>query len=179
MTPRYTPDRIEGKWADRWERDGLYRTAPADGRPKRYVLDFFPYPSGDGLSVGHCRNYVPTDLLSRYYRMRGENVLHPMGWDAFGLPAENAAIRQKTNPAKLIARYAANYKRQMRLLGISFDWSREINSSQPEYYRWTQWVFLQLYHSWYDPRLQKACPIAGLEEELGAGEAAAFQEPRP
>ena len=166
MTPRYTPDRIESKWADRWERDGLYRTAPADGRPKRYVLDFFPYPSGDGLSVGHCRNYVPTDVLSRYYRMQGENVLHPMGWDAFGLPAENAAIRLKTNPAGLIARFAANYKRQMRLLGISFDWSREINSSQPEYYRWTQWVFLQLYHSWYDPRLQKACPISGLEEEL-------------
>ena len=166
MTPRYTPDRIEAKWADRWERDGLYRTAPAGGRPKKYVLDFFPYPSGDGLSVGHCRNYVPTDVLSRYYRMRGENVLHPMGWDAFGLPAENAAIRQKTNPAKLIARYAANYKRQMRLLGISFDWSREINSSQPDYYRWTQWVFLQLYHSWYDPRRQKACPISGLEEEL-------------
>lgn len=166
MTPKYTPDTIEAKWADRWERDGLYRTAPPDGRPKRYVLDFFPYPSGDGLSVGHCRNYVPTDVLSRYYRMRGENVLHPMGWDAFGLPAENAAIRQKTNPAKLIGRFAANYKRQMRLLGISFDWSREINSSRPEYYRWTQWVFLQLYHSWYDPRLQKACPISGLEEEL-------------
>lgn len=166
MTPRYSPDEIESKWADRWERDGLYRTAPAIGSPKRYVLDFFPYPSGDGLSVGHCRNYVPTDVLSRYYRMQGENVLHPMGWDAFGLPAENAAIRQKTNPAKLIARYAANYKRQMRLLGISFDWSREINSSQPEYYRWTQWVFLQLYHSWYDPRIQKACPIYGLEEEL-------------
>ena len=166
MTPKYTPDRIEAKWAERWERDGLYRTAPSDGRPKRYVLDFFPYPSGDGLSVGHCRNYVPTDVLSRYYRMRGENVLHPMGWDAFGLPAENAAIRLKTNPAKLIARFAANYKRQMRLLGISFDWNREINSSRPEYYRWTQWVFLQLYHSWYDPRLQKACPISGLEQEL-------------
>ena len=166
MTPKYTPARIEAKWADRWERDGLYRTASAGGRPKRYVLDFFPYPSGDGLSVGHCRNYVPTDVLSRYYRMRGENVLHPMGWDAFGLPAENAAIRLKTNPAKLIGRFAANYKRQMRLLGISFDWSREINSSQPDYYRWTQWIFLQLYHSWYDPRLQKACPISGLEEEL-------------
>ena len=166
MTAKYVPKEIEGKWADRWERDELYRTAPAGSRPKRYILDFFPYPSGDGLSVGHCRNYVPTDVLSRYCRMRGENVLHPMGWDAFGLPAENAAIKHKTNPAKLIARYAANYKRQMRLLGISFDWSREINSSLPEYYHWTQWVFLQLYRSWYDPRVQKARPIAGLEEEL-------------
>ena len=166
MTVKYLPKAIEGKWADRWAKDDLYRTAPADSRPKKYVLDFFPYPSGDGLSVGHCRNYVPTDVLSRYYHMRGENVLHPMGWDAFGLPAENAAIKEKINPAKLIARYIANYKRQMRLLGICFDWNREINSSHPDYYRWTQWIFLQLYDSWYDPRLQRACPINRLEEEL-------------
>jgi leucyl-tRNA synthetase len=150
----------------RWEADELYRTATADERPKAYILDFFPYPSGDGLSVGHCRNYVPTDVLSRYYRMNGYNVLHPMGWDAFGLPAENAAIKQKTNPAKLIAEYSANYKRQFRLIGISFDWSREINSSKPEYYRWTQWIFLQLYKSWYDPRADSARPLAELEKEL-------------
>ena len=98
--------------------------------------------------------------------MKGYNVLHPMGWDAFGLPAENAAIKLKTNPAGLIARYSANYKRQFRLIGISFDWTREINSSSPEYYRWTQWIFLHLYHSWYDPRANAARPIADLEAEL-------------
>ncbi len=163
---KYIPQEFEAKWYARWQADELYKTAPADERPKMYVLDFYPYPSGDGLSVGHCRNYVPTDVLARYYRMKGYNVLHPMGWDAFGLPAENAAIKMKTNPAKLIAQYAANYKRQFGLIGISFDWSREINSSSPEYYRWTQWIFLQLYQSWYDPRVQSARPIATLEKEL-------------
>lgn len=164
--PKYVPQEFEAGWMQRWEADELYKTAPADARPKAYILDFYPYPSGDGLSVGHCRNYVPTDVLSRYYRMRGYNVLHPMGWDAFGLPAENAAIKMKANPAKLIAQYAANYKRQFRLIGISFDWSREINSSTPEYYRWTQWIFLQLYKAWYDPRADRARPIAELEREL-------------
>ena len=165
---RYAPQEFEAKWMARWEADALYRTTPADERPKAYILDFFPYPSGDGLSVGHCRNYVPTDVLSRYYRMHGYNVLHPMGWDAFGLPAEDAAIKRKTNPAKLIAQFSANYKRQFGLIGISFDWSREINSSFPDYYRWTQWIFLQLYQAWYDPRLDQARPIAELEKELAA-----------
>lgn len=165
---RYDPATFEKKWQDRWAADELYKTMPADERPKYYVLDFYPYPSGDGLSVGHCRNYVPTDVLARYYRMNGYNVLHPMGWDAFGLPAENAAIRQKTNPAILIKRFAANYKRQMNMIGTSYDWSREINSSTPEYYRWTQWIFLRLYNSWYDPRLDKARPVADLEQELAA-----------
>jgi leucyl-tRNA synthetase len=163
---KYIPQEFEAKWYAKWQADELYKTAPAGERPKMYILDFYPYPSGDGLSVGHCRNYVPTDALSRYYRMNGYNVLHPMGWDAFGLPAENAAIKMKTNPAKLIAQYAANYKRQFGLIGISYDWSREINSSAPEYYRWTQWIFLQLYKSWYDPRANKARPIAALEREL-------------
>jgi len=163
---KYVPQEFEAKWFQKWQADELYKTAPADERPKAYILDFFPYPSGEGLSVGHCRNYVPTDVLSRYYRMNGYNVLHPMGWDAFGLPAENAAIKMKANPAKLIKQYAANYKRQFALIGISFDWSREINSSQPEYYRWTQWIFLQLYKSWYDRRLNKAVPISELEKEL-------------
>lgn len=163
---RYDPQSFEKKWQDQWEADELYKTAPADERPKYYVLDFYPYPSGDGLSVGHCRNYIPTDVIARYYRMNGYNVLHPMGWDAFGLPAENAAIKQKTNPAILIRQYAANYKRQMHMIGTSYDWSREINSSTPEYYHWTQWVFLRLYASWYDPRVNAARPIAELEAEL-------------
>ena len=162
----YRPQAFEAAWMATWEASRLYKTTPADERPKAYILDFFPYPSGDGLSVGHCRNYVPTDVLSRYHRMRGYNVLHPMGWDAFGLPAENAAIKLKTNPAKLIERFSANYKRQFRLLGISFDWDREINSSKPEYYRWTQWIFLQLYQAWFDPRTKRARPIAELEAEL-------------
>ena len=166
--PKYVPQDFEAGWMQKWETDELYKTAPADERPKAYILDFFPYPSGDGLSVGHCRNYVPTDVLSRYFRMKGYNVLHPMGWDAFGLPAENAAIKMKTNPAKLIAQYSANYKRQFRLIGISFDWSREINSSTPEYYRWTQWIFLKLYHAWYDSRENRARPISTLETELSA-----------
>jgi leucyl-tRNA synthetase len=166
MSARWDPKQFEANWASKWEEDQLYKTGPADHRPKSYILDFFPYPSGDGLSVGHCRNYVPTDVLSRYYRMRGYNVLHPMGWDAFGLPAENAAIKLKTNPAKLIAQFSANYKRQFRLIGISFDWGRELNSSHPEYYRWTQWIFLQLYHSWYDPRVNRAQPVSLLESEL-------------
>ncbi|MCB0245144.1 MAG: class I tRNA ligase family protein, partial [Anaerolineae bacterium] len=110
-----------------------------------YCLDFFPYPSGAGLTVGHCRNYVPTDVVSRYYRMRGYDVLHPMGWDAFGLPAENESIRHGVHPADSTARYAANYKRQMQLIRCSYDWDREINSSDPAYYRWTQWFFLLLY----------------------------------
>ena len=112
---------------------------------KFYCLDFFPYPSGAGLTVGHCRNYIPTDVISRYYRMRGYDVLHPMGWDAFGLPAENEAIQRGTHPAETTTRYAANYKRQMQLIDCAYDWDREINSSNPAYYRWTQWFFLLLY----------------------------------
>lgn len=163
---RYDPAAIERKWQERWAADKLYTADESSDRPKYYVLDFYPYPSGDGLSVGHCRNYVPTDVLSRYYRMKGYNVLHPMGWDAFGLPAENAAIKQKTNPAVLIRRFAANYRRQMTMIGTSYDWEREINSSTPEYYHWTQWIFLRLYNSWYDPRANAARPIAELEAEL-------------
>jgi leucyl-tRNA synthetase len=113
--------------------------------PKFYCLDFFPYPSGDGLSVGHCRNYVPTDAISRFYRMRGYNVLHPMGWDAFGLPAENYAIKQGVHPRRDTETNIATYKRQMDLLSLSYDWSREISSIDPDYYRWTQWFFLLLH----------------------------------
>jgi leucyl-tRNA synthetase len=163
---RYDPAEIEPKWQARWAADRIYRSERGGERPKYYVLDFYPYPSGNGLSVGHCRNYVPTDVQARYYRMRGFNVLHPMGWDAFGLPAENAAIKQQTNPAILIRRYADNYKRQMNLIGTSYDWEREINSSTPAYYQWTQWIFLQLYTSWYDERVDAARPISELEAEL-------------
>jgi len=136
---------IEPKWQDAWEAAKAYRTEENSSKPKLFCLDYFPYPSGDGLHVGHCRNYIPTDVISRFYRMKGYNVLHPMGWDAFGLPAENEAIRLKKNPREITLRNTANFKRQLRLLGTSYDWEREINSSDPEYYRWTQWFFLLLY----------------------------------
>jgi leucyl-tRNA synthetase len=163
---RYDPATFEQKWQERWAADEIYKTEQTSSKPKYYILDFYPYPSGDGISVGHCRNYVPTDVMARYYRMKGYNVLHPMGWDAFGLPAENAAIQQKTNPSILIRRFANNYKRQMNMIGTSYDWSREVNSSTPEYYHWTQWIFLRLYESWYDKRADKARPIADLRAEL-------------
>ncbi|MBN1659362.1 MAG: leucine--tRNA ligase [Anaerolineae bacterium] len=141
----YEPQAIEAKWQQFWADTQIYRTPADNDRPTFYCLDFFPYPSGAGLSVGHCRNYVPTDVISRYHRMRGAAVLHPMGWDAFGLPAENEAIDKGVHPADSTRRYAANYKRQMNLVGASYDWAREINSSHPDYYRWTQWIFLLLY----------------------------------
>jgi leucyl-tRNA synthetase len=140
----YNPQAIEAKWQRRWAEAELYRTPEPADRPTFYCLDFFPYPSGAGLSVGHCRNYVPTDVISRYQRLRGRAVLHPMGWDAFGLPAENEAIDKGVHPRDSTERYAANYRRQMTLIGASYDWEREINSSQPDYYRWTQWIFLLL-----------------------------------
>ncbi len=142
---RYDFRAIEARWQARWEDAALFRTIDADERPKFYGLDMFPYPSGAGISVGHCRNYVPLDVACRYKVMQGYNVLHPMGWDAFGQPAENEAIKRGRNPKDMVPEYAANYKRQLKLVGISYDWSREINSCQPEYYRWTQWIFLQLH----------------------------------
>jgi leucyl-tRNA synthetase len=141
----YNPQAIEAKWQKRWAETGIYRTPTRPNSQTFYCLDFFPYPSGDGLSVGHGRNYVPTDVISRYHRMRGHTVLHPMGWDAFGLPAENEAIKKGIHPRETTTRYAANYRRQMTRIGCSYDWEREINSSTPDFYRWTQWFFLLLY----------------------------------
>jgi len=145
MDPRYDPKQIEPKWQAQWERSDLYRTAEGRGRPKFYLLEMFPYPSGNGLSVGHLHNYVPCDVIGRYKRMTGHNVLHAMGWDAFGLPAENEAVLKGKHPKETVPLYAANFKRQLKLSGCAYDWSREINSSSPEYYRWTQWFFLLLY----------------------------------
>ncbi len=136
---------LEEKWRPVWQAADLYRTGDDPHKPNIYILDFFPYPSGDGLSVGHCRNYVPTCVSARFHRMRGYNVLHPMGWDAFGLPAENYAIAHGIHPAETTRRFAANYKRQMELIECSYDWSREVNSTDPAFYRWTQWFFLLLF----------------------------------
>ncbi len=145
MPGRYEPKSFEEKWRKRWLDAGIFATREDPSRPKFYGLDFFPYPSGAGLSVGHCRNYVPTDVLCRMKYMQGFNVLHPMGFDAFGLPAENEAIDKKTHPAPMVKSYGENYHRQMDLIGVSFDWSRSFYSSDPEFYRWTQWIFRVLY----------------------------------
>lgn len=145
MLERYEPATFDTKWRERWNAAKLFRTQEVEGRPKFYGLDFFPYPSGAGLSVGHCRNYVPTDVLCRMRRMQGYNVLHPMGFDAFGLPAENEAIAKKTHPAPMVQSYGENYRRQMDLVGVGYDWDRSFFSSDPEYYRWTQWIFELLY----------------------------------
>ncbi len=145
MADRYEPQAFEAKWRELWMKADLFRTREEEDRPKFYGLDFFPYPSGAGLSVGHCRNYVPTDVICRMKYMQGYNVLHPMGFDAFGLPAENEAIKRKSHPAPMIERYAATYRRQMELIGIGYDWSRSFKSSDPHYYHWTQWIFQLLY----------------------------------
>ncbi len=173
MTVEFSPAEIDLKWRARWAEQDLYRTPEPSDRPTFYCLDFFPYPSGDGISVGHLRNYVPTDVISRVMRMRGYDVLHPMGWDAFGLPTENAAIETGRHPADLTREWSANYKRQLDLAGGSYDWAREINSTHPEYYRWTQWMFLKLYERGLAYRatgLQWWCPICGAlaNEEVNA-----------
>ena len=140
---------IEEKWQKRWERENLFRTAnpgePGSEKPKFYCLDMFPYPSGAGLHVGHPMGYIATDILCRYKRMKGFNVLHPMGWDAFGLPAEQYAIQTGIHPAITTEKNIETYKRQIRMLGLSYDWSREVNTSDPSYYKWTQWIFKKLY----------------------------------
>jgi leucyl-tRNA synthetase len=145
MLSRYEPAEFEAKWQERWKEIDLFKTREDLDRPKFYGLDFFPYPSGAGLSVGHCRNYIPTDVLCRMKFMQGFNVLHPMGFDAFGLPAENEAIKRKRHPAEMIEEYGENYRRQMDLIGIGYDWSRSFYSSEPSYYKWTQWIFTKLY----------------------------------
>ncbi|HPN96318.1 MAG TPA: class I tRNA ligase family protein [Candidatus Moranbacteria bacterium] len=143
---KYNPQKIEEKWAKFWEKHPeLYSAKNDPKKSKKYILDMFPYPSGDGLHVGHVESYTATDIMSRYLRMSGKNVLHPQGWDAFGLPAENYAIKTKVHPAETTKKAINNFKRQMNSMGFSYDWSREVNSSDPNYYKWTQWFFLLLY----------------------------------
>jgi leucyl-tRNA synthetase len=142
---QYDHKSIESKWQTYWEENSTFRTEENSDRPKYYVLDMFPYPSGQGLHVGHPLGYIATDIVARFKRMNGFNVLHPMGWDAFGLPAEQHALETGTHPAKTTAANIENYRRQLKMLGFSFDWDREINTTDPDYYKWTQWIFIQLY----------------------------------
>ncbi len=143
---RYSSAAAERKWQKTWEKEKQFFVPSAvKGKRKLYVLDMFPYPSGQGLHVGHVESYTASDIIARYYRMRDYAVLHPMGWDAFGLPAENYAIKTKTSPRIVVKKNVANFKRQINSLGFSYDWSREINTTDPEYYRWTQWIFLKLF----------------------------------
>lgn len=161
MYQQYNPQAIESKWKRAWQATDLYRADQRLDKPKYYCLDFFPYPSGEGLHVGHCRNYVPTDVISRYMRMRGYNVLHPMGWDSFGEPTEQYAITHGIHPREITDRSTANFRRQMEMIGTSYDWSREIDSSKPEFYRWTQWFFLKFYQqglAYRDNTWQWWCP---------------------
>ncbi|MGH8099954.1 MAG: class I tRNA ligase family protein, partial [Chthoniobacterales bacterium] len=162
----YPFDQIEPKWQKIWEERQFFH-APNPGeenfdlkKPKFYVLDMFPYPSGAGLHVGHPEGYTATDIIARYKRMRGCNVLHPMGWDAFGLPAEQYAIKTGQHPEVTTRENIAKFKAQLKRIGFSYDWQREINTTDPRYYKWTQWIFLQLYNSWFNPQTNKAEPIS-------------------
>ncbi|HZA81251.1 MAG TPA: class I tRNA ligase family protein, partial [Actinomycetes bacterium] len=172
-------NRIESRWQARWEASGTFDSPNPSGplsegfqrfagSPKVYVLDMFPYPSGAGLHVGHPLGYIGTDVLARYLRMRGRHVLHPFGYDAFGLPAEQYAIDTGQHPAVTTAANIATMRRQLRRLGLGHDRRRELATTDVAFYRWTQWIFLQLFNSWYDERAGRARPIAELEAELEA-----------
>jgi len=157
----YDPKVIEPKWQSYWSAHKTFKTQDS-GREKVYVLDMFPYPSGSGLHIGHPLGYTATDIYSRYKRMKGFDVLHPMGWDAFGLPAEQHAVNTGEHPGIITEKNCKNFGRQMREIGLSYDWERELATCGPEYYRWTQWIFLRLYSSWFDDAAQKARPIEEL-----------------
>ena len=158
----YQPSQFEEKWKTWWEKEQVYKISNSSDKPKYYVLDMFPYPSGSGLHVGHPLGYIASDIYARYKRMKGFNVLHPMGYDAFGLPAEQYAIQTGVHPAKSTAENIARYREQLDKIGFSYDWSREVQTSDPNYYKWTQWIFLQLFNHWYDNKSKKAKPIADL-----------------
>src|SRR5579862_1957655 len=191
MRRQYPFHLIEPKWQRLWDQQGTFRAwNPGDAIPaehpfakrhglrgavaasqlpaKFYILDMFPYPSGAGLHVGHPEGYTATDILARYRRAKGFNVLHPMGWDAFGLPAEQYAIKTGQHPRVTTEANIATFKRQIKSLGFSYDWTREVDTTDPNYFRWTQWIFLKLYNSWFNPKKNKAESILNLEypEEL-------------
>ena len=169
----YNFKEIERKWQAFWAANHTFKAEIDNSKPKYYVLDMFPYPSGAGLHVGHPLGYIASDIYSRYKRLCGFNVLHPMGYDAFGLPAEQYAIQTGQHPAVTTEKNIARYREQMDRIGFSYDWSREIRTCEPDYYKWTQWAFLEMFASWYDNVQQKARPISELEAAFAAGGSAA------
>ena len=202
MRRQYPFHLIEPKWQQFWETQATFRAwnpgdvipenhpfarrhglrgpaAPEQLPPKYYILDMFPYPSGAGLHVGHPEGYTATDILARYHRALGRNVLHPMGWDAFGLPAEQYAIRTGQHPRKTTEANIATFQRQIKSLGFSYDWSREIDTTDPRYFKWTQWIFLKLYNSWFNPATGKAEPIDKLPEAERDGKRLAYVSDAP
>ncbi len=160
--PRYNPAVVEPKWQKFWEEHQTFAASKLPSGPKMYVLDMFPYPSGDGLHVGHPEGYTATDIVCRYRRMGGCSVVHPMGWDAFGLPAEQHAKKTGTHPRTTTERNIANFRRQLKMIGFSYDWSREVATTDPAYFRWTQYIFLVLFDTWFDAEQQKGRPLAEL-----------------
>ncbi len=158
----YNFSEIEPKWRKYWSENKTYKTVIDHSKPKYYVLDMFPYPSGAGLHVGHPLGYIASDIYSRYKRLKGFNVLHPMGYDAFGLPAEQYAIQTGTHPAITTEKNIQRYREQLDKIGFSYDWDREVRTSDPDYYKWTQWTFIRLFHSWYDKDTNKAQPVSEL-----------------
>lgn len=163
---KYDFNSIETKWQQYWENNKTFRCVEDKDKPKYYVLDMFPYPSAQGLHVGHPEGYTASDIVARYKRAKGFNVLHPIGWDAFGLPAEQYAIQTGTHPADTTQKNIDNMRRQIKSLGFSYDWDRQVDTTEPNYYKWTQWIFLKFFNSWFDESQQKAKPIADLIADL-------------
>jgi leucyl-tRNA synthetase len=160
----YDHKKIEKKWQKEWSKNETYKTSDSRKGKKMYVLDMFPYPSGVGLHVGHPRGYIGSDVYSRMKRMQGYNVLHPMGYDAFGLPAEQYALEHKIHPKKAVDENVKTFEHQLSIIGLAYDWSRKVNTTDPKYYKWTQWIFIQIYNSWFDEIKNKARPISDLED---------------
>ena len=159
----YNFTEIEKKWQRYWEENKIFKTYDDFSNPEKYyILDMFPYPSGSGLHVGHPEGYTATDIVARYKRMNGFNVLHPMGWDAFGLPAEQYAIQTGTHPAVITNKNCDTFRAQIKSLGLGYDWDREVNTTDPGYFKWTQWIFIQLYNTWFDEAMQKGRPVSEL-----------------
>ena len=164
----YHPSSMEQKWRDYWKKEGIYKVSNQSDKPKYYVLDMFPYPSGAGLHVGHPLGYIASDIYARYKRLKGFNVLHPMGFDAFGLPAEEYALTTGIHPAVSTKENMQRYREQLSSLGFSFDWDREVYTCDPNYYKWTQWIFTELFKHYYDQEANKALPIADLEKRFAS-----------
>ena len=159
---QYNHQEIEKKWQEYWAKHKTFSAESATTKPKYYVLDMFPYPSGAGLHVGHPLGYIASDIYARFKRHKGFNVLHPQGYDSFGLPAEQYAIQTGQHPAKTTEENIKTYRRQLDKIGFSFDWDREVRTSNPEYYKWTQWIFNELFDSWYNTTTGQAEPIIAL-----------------